>query len=168
MKTIVCMKAENEARFKDEHSGWEVIDRTEHDGMIWINSRCSKSGLSLGRMPIATEQCQVIFLASFSVTPECQGPISVVICVVTGRFVACACADAPGRKCLQGPAFDLEANVGVMLQHLPRDVASNCHDRCVACLRLRQFRDSVVAKIAFTGVATCRLGWLPLSLVARC
>ena len=48
MKTIVCMKAENEARFKDEHPGWEVIDRTEHDGMVWVNSRCSKTQIVRG------------------------------------------------------------------------------------------------------------------------
>ena len=37
MKTVVCVLAENEERFWNEHVGWEIDGRVEHDLIVWLN-----------------------------------------------------------------------------------------------------------------------------------
>jgi hypothetical protein len=41
MKTILCTTVENEGKFSDDHSDWEVDSRVERDGTVWLNSRYS-------------------------------------------------------------------------------------------------------------------------------
>ena len=37
MKTVVCLLAETEGTFKDDHPGWEIDGRVKHDGIVWLN-----------------------------------------------------------------------------------------------------------------------------------
>jgi CYTH domain-containing protein len=41
MKTVICMTVENERKFKDNHSNWEVDWRVERDGIMCLNRRYS-------------------------------------------------------------------------------------------------------------------------------
>jgi hypothetical protein len=41
MKTVICTTVENEGKFRDDHSDWEVDWRVERDGIVWLNGRYS-------------------------------------------------------------------------------------------------------------------------------
>jgi hypothetical protein len=45
-KTEVCLPAASEERFWNEHVGWKSVISVEHDGIVYLNCRYSKSELS--------------------------------------------------------------------------------------------------------------------------
>jgi len=36
-KPVVCLLAENEERFWNDHVEWKSEERVEHDGIVWLN-----------------------------------------------------------------------------------------------------------------------------------
>jgi hypothetical protein len=49
-----------------------------------------------------------------------------------------------GRERIERRPFSLQSHVGVVLQHLGRDMPSDRHNRAVTGLRLGEFGDRVV------------------------
>ena len=49
MKQIVCLLSGNENRFRNERPDGTILDRVEHDGIVWLNCRCYESGLRVIR-----------------------------------------------------------------------------------------------------------------------
>jgi|SRR5580700_1790394 hypothetical protein len=75
-------------------------------------------------------------------------PFCVVVCVVTACFTP---RSSPfcllSRERVERSSFRLNPHVGVVRQHLRRDLPRNCHDGAVTGLRLGKLGDRMVSQI---------------------